>query len=180
MSDIAQIAVIRYAVMPSPIGQLLIAATDSGIIHLAFENHDFDRVLKRLEEQSGLEVERDDQALRFATEQLEEYFAGTRKVFDLPIQQATPDRFITTVQQALASIPYGQTRSYGELAQQLDKPGAARAVGSACARNPIPLIQPCHRVVRSDGSYGEFSGTRGAKDYLLAFERGEKPDAPAS
>lgn len=179
MSDNAQTTAIRYAIMPSPIGQLLIAATDSGVVQLAFENQEFDRVVKRLEDQFGA-VERDDEALHDVIRQLEEYFGGTRKSFDLSIQQATPDGFMTTVQQTLETIPYGQTLSYGQLAQQLDKPGAARAVGTACAKNPIPLIQPCHRVVRSDGSFGEYSGTPEAKQYLLAFERGENPHAPAS
>lgn len=180
MSDIAESLSIRYAIMPSPIGELLVAALGSDIVHVAFENHDFDRVVSRLEQQFGVPVERDDLSLRYATEQFDEYFAGTRKYFELPTLQGAPGRFVTTVQQHLATIPYGETRSYGQLAQQLDKPGAARVVGSACARNPIPLVQPCHRVVRSDGSYGEFSGTAGAKQYLLAFERGDSPLAPTS
>lgn len=179
MSETVHTATIRYAIMPSPIGQLLIAGTEDGIVHVAFENHDFERVLERLEATTGQPAVHDDAALRYATDQFEEYFAGTRKFFDLPIQQDAPDRFITTVQQNLVTIPYGETRSYGQLAQQLDKPGAARAVGSACARNPLPIIQPCHRVVRADGTYGEFSGTPEAKKYLLAFERGEQPDATA-
>lgn len=180
MSDLAQSAALRYTIIPSPIGRLLIAAAGSAVVHVAFENHDFDRVLGRLEQRFGVPILRDDDWLGFATQQFDEYFAGTRKYFELSLEQAAPDGFMTTVQQTLATIPYGQTRSYGELARQLDKPQAARAVGSACARNPIPLIQPCHRVVRSDGSYGEFSGTPGAKQYLLAFERGEKPDVPTS
>ena len=180
MSDTAQSVTIRYAIMPSPIGELFIAATAAGVVHLAFENHDFDKVRTKLEAKFGMPVQRDDAALEYATQQLAEYFAGTRKYFELPLQPTTPERFLTQVQQNLSTIPYGETRSYGQLATQLDRPGAARAVGSACARNPIPLIQPCHRVVRSDGSHGEFSGTAGAKQYLLAFERGERPSAPAS
>lgn len=180
MSDITQSESIRYAVMPSPIGELLIASTRSGIVYVAFENHDFDQALHDLETQFGLPCVRDDAALEFATDQLGEYFAGTRKYFELPVYQESPERFVTQIQQHLAAIPYGETRSYGELAQQLDKPRAARAVGSACARNPVPLIQPCHRVVRADGSYGHFSGTPKVKAYLLALEAGEKPHAPAS
>ena len=177
MAEPVQTAVIRYATMPSAIGKLLIAAQDAGIIHVAFENHDFNRVVEGLEKQFGVPVLRDDEALRYATTQFNEYFAGTRTSFELPLQRETSDRFITTVQQNLETIPYGQTRSYGQLARQLDKPGAARAVGSACARNPMPIIQPCHRVVRADGTYGEFSGTPEAKRYLLALERGAKPHA---
>ncbi len=177
MSNIVHAGPIHYAIMPSPIGELMIAASGAGIIHVAFENHDFDLVLERLESQFGVPVLRDDAVLRYATAQFDEYFAGTRQCFELPIQQESSDRFITMVQQNLATIPYGETRSYGQLAQELNKPGAARAVGSACARNPIPILQPCHRVVRADGTHGEFSGTPGAKRYLLALERGDKPDA---
>lgn len=180
MSDTVHDAAIRYTIIPSPIGELLIADHAARIVHVAFENHDFDRVLKRLESQFGAPVLRDDETLRYATEQFDEYFAGIRKSFELPIQRGNAERFITMVQQNLATIPYGETRSYGQFAQELDKPGAARAVGSACARNPMPIIQPCHRVVRADGTYGEFSGTPGAKKYLLALERGEKSDATAA
>lgn len=180
MSDTVHAAANRYTIIPSPIGELLIAAQEARIVHVAFENHDFASVLERLEGQFGAPVLRDDETLRYATEQFDEYFAGTRESFELPIQRGNTERFITTVQQNLATIPYGETRSYGQLAQQLNKPGAARAVGSACARNPMPIIQPCHRVVRADGTYGEFSGTPGAKKYLLALERGEKSDATAA
>lgn len=171
---------IRYTLQPSPIGPLLIAALDHRIVTVAFENQNFERIIAQLEAQFGGPVERDDAALDFATQQLAEYFAGIRQSFDLATHQPTGDSFLHRVQQQLTSIPYGTTRSYGQLADQLGRPGAARAVGSACARNPIPLIQPCHRVVRADGSLGEFSGTPEAKRYLLAFERGDSPHAPAS
>jgi len=171
---------VRYAILPSPIGELLVAAIDQEVVHVAFQNHNFERVIERLQTQFGGPVLRDDEALKFATQQFEEYFAGTRKSFELATRQPTPDRFLSEVQQSLATIPYGETLSYGELAIRLARPGAARAVGSACARNPMPLIQPCHRVVRADGSYGEFSGTPEAKEYLLAFERGDRPHASTS
>lgn len=178
MSETATTAAIRYALVPSPIGPLLVAAIEQEVVQVAFENQNFDRILEQLEAKFGLPLHRDDEALLFATDQLAEYFAGTRHNFDLAIARSTPDRFITLVQQHLATIPYGQTRTYGELAAELEKPGAARAVGSACARNPLPLLQPCHRVVRSDGTPGEFSGTPRAKQYLLALEAGEGPESP--
>lgn len=180
MIDPVQQDPVYYSIMSSPIGELLVAAIGTEVVHLAFENHDFRRVRAQLAETFGGPVVHDDPAVAFATKQLEEYFAGTRQTFDLAIRQPPGQRFLTTVQQQLVTIPYGQTRSYGELAQQLDRPGAARAVGTACAKNPIPVIQPCHRVVRADGSFGEFSGLPGAKAYLVAFERGEQPDAPTS
>lgn len=171
---------INYDTLPSPIGQLLIAAADNEVVHLAFENHDFDEVLDQLEATYGGPVQHSAQALSFATTQLTEYFAGNRKYFDLALRKPSGNGFIATVQQHLACIPYGETRSYGEIATQLGRPGAARAVGTACAKNPMPLLQPCHRVVRADGAHGGFSGTTEAKKYLLAFERGEHPAPPTS
>lgn len=178
MSETATTSTIRYGLVPSPIGPLLVAAIGDEIIQVAFENQNFDRILGQLQTKFSLPVRRDDEALLFAANQLDEYFAGSRQDFDLPIHQPSPERFITLVQQHLVTIPYGQTRTYGQLAAELEKPGAARAVGSACARNPLPLLQPCHRVVRSDGTPGEFSGTPRAKQYLLAFEAGEHPEPP--
>lgn len=180
MPDLQQKIDLRYTIISSPIGKLLIAANGQTIVRVAFENQNFDNTLETLATQWGAPAQHDDKALTFATEQFEEYFSGQRKDFDLPTHQPKNPQFLHKVQQGLANIPYGQTTSYGLLASTLGHPGAARAVGSACARNPMPIIQPCHRVVRSDGTYGAFSGTPGAKDYLLAFERGDAPDAPAS
>ena len=171
---------VHYTIEPSPIGQLLIAAIGRDIVRVAFHNQDFQKILAELQTQFSGNVMRDDRALAFATTQFQEYFRGVRTEVQLRTRRPEEDGFWLQAQRQLATIPYGQTRSYGEFAAQLDRPGAARAVGSACAKNPIPLIQPCHRVVRADGTIGEFSGTPAAKNYLLAFERGEAPHAPAS
>jgi len=170
---------VHYTIQSSPIGQLLIAAVDREIVRVAFQNQNFENVLAELQHQFGGPVQQDDSALEFATTQVEEYFRGFRKDFELPVRPVAGNGFRFDVQGKLSTIPYGQTRSYGEFAAQLDRPGAARSVGSACASNPVPLIQPCHRVVRADGTPGEFIGTAAVKNYLLAFERGEAPDAPA-
>lgn len=107
--------------------------------------------------------------LRKAERQLSEYFSGTRRRFDLPLApQGTP--FQRAVWQALTKIPYGETRSYGEIAAQLGKPGAARAVGMANHRNPIPVIIPCHRVIGADGSLTGYAGGTENKAVLLALE----------
>lgn len=180
MTEPTQPHVVHYDIVDSPIGQLLVAALNGSIVQLAFENHDFERVIPQLEATYGEPAQRDPQAMAWATTQLAEYFAGTRTDFDVVVNQRQPDSFVSRVQHRLTTIPYGQTLSYGELAQQLDRPGAARAVGSACAKNPVPLFQPCHRVVRADGSFGEFSGGPGAKAYLLSLEQGEHPNAPTS
>ena len=102
--------------------------------------------------------------------QLEEYFAGTRREFDLPLAfRGTP--FQQAVWTALLDIPYGETASYGELAQLLGKPSAARAVGLANGKNPISIIVPCHRVIGSTGSLTGYGGGLERKEYLLGFER---------
>ena len=107
--------------------------------------------------------------LREAERQLAEYFSGTRRRFDLPLApQGTP--FQRAVWQALAEIPYSETRSYGEIAAQLGKPGAARAVGMANHRNPIPVIIPCHRVIGADGALTGYAGGMENKAWLLALE----------
>lgn len=171
---------VRYTIIPSPVGDLLIAAAGTEIVRVAFEAQGFQQVLDTLNTQFGLTVQHDDEILVVATEQFNEYFVGRRRAFKLPVHRARTEHFGSLVQQHLNMIPYGQTRSYGQIAAQLDKPGAARAVGSACANNPLPLLQPCHRVVRADGSYGQFSGTPEAKSYLLALERGEESIATTS
>lgn len=114
---------------------------------------------------------------RQIVEQLAGYFAGERREFDLPLRPAaTP--FQTRVREALLAIPYGQSRSYGELAAAIGRPGAARAVGQANARNPIPIIVPCHRVLAARGQLGGYLGEWGGgeglgkKEWLLGLERG--------
>lgn len=169
---------VHYTIQPSPVGQLLIAAVDADIVRVAFQNQNVDDVLAELQTQYGGSVLQDDRPLAVAVAQIEEYFSRSRQGFDLPVRPAMQNGFRQEVQGKLHTIPYGQTRSYGEFANQVGRPGAARAIGSACATNPVPLIRPCHRVIRSDGSIGEYIGTTAVKNYLLAFERGETPDAP--
>lgn len=117
--------------------------------------------------------------LEQAHRELGEYFAGERTQFDVVLDLATLRRlsapgsspFQQTVQRAMTAIPYGETQSYGELAASIGNPGAARAVGSACANNPFPIVVPCHRVVRADGSQGHYTGGKHIKETLLALER---------
>jgi methylated-DNA-[protein]-cysteine S-methyltransferase len=106
--------------------------------------------------------------------QLDEFLAGKRRDFDVPLDLSSATAFDRRVLAAMAAIPYGETRSYGELARTIGSPGASRAVGHACGRNPVPLLLPCHRVVRSDGSLAGFgAGGVGVKAALLALERRE-------
>lgn len=110
------------------------------------------------------------ESLPWAQRQIDEYFHGKRREFDMPIDWSLTIGFRGQVQRALTAIDYGQTESYGEVARRLGNPGAVRAVGSACATNPLPIVVPCHRVLRSDGSLGGYRGGTEAKQILLELE----------
>jgi len=149
----------------SPVGELTLVADDRGLAAILWENDKPDRV--RL----GTPTEKADHPILAETErQLGEYFAGERRTFDVPLSFAGTD-FQKRVWTALLAIPFGETRSYGEIAQQLGTPGASRAVGAANGRNPISIIAPCHRVVGSNGKLTGFAGGLEAKAFLLELER---------
>lgn len=149
----------------SPVGELTLVADDRGLAAILWENDSPDRV--RL----GALTEKADHPVLVETErQLAEYFAGERRAFDVPLSFAGTD-FQKRVWAALLAIPFGETRSYGEIADQLGNPGASRAVGAANGRNPISIIAPCHRVVGSNGKLTGFAGGLEAKAYLLDLER---------
>jgi methylated-DNA-[protein]-cysteine S-methyltransferase len=149
----------------SPVGELTLVADDRGLAAILWENDSPDRVrLGALTEKAGHPV------LVETERQLAEYFAGERRAFDVPLSFAGTD-FQKRVWAALLAIPFGETRSYGEIADQLGNPGASRAVGAANGRNPISIIAPCHRVVGSNGKLTGFAGGLEAKAYLLDLER---------
>ncbi len=149
----------------SPVGELTLVADGSGLAAILWENDRPDRV--RL----GALIENPDHPVLVETErQLGEYFAGTRRSFDVPLSFAGTD-FQKRVWAALLAIPFGETRSYGEIADQLGAPGASRAVGAANGRNPISIIAPCHRVVGSNGKLTGFAGGLEAKAFLLDLEQ---------
>lgn len=151
-----------YDEMPSPIGRLRLVADRQGLREIWFESGRHQRSPDPAWSHSA-------QALAFARVQLEEYFAGTRQTFALPLRpHGTP--FQLAVWQELARIPYGTTISYGDLARRLGQPQAMRAVGAANGRNPLPLVLPCHRVIGSNGSLTGFGGGLPTKRYLLAME----------
>lgn len=149
--------------MPSPVGPLRLVADEHGLRQIWFEN-------ERHPKRAAPHWVRAPQAVQFARVQLEEYFAGTRQVFELPLHPVgTP--FQLTVWQALADIAYGSTQSYGEVARRIGEPQAVRAVGAANGRNPLPIVLPCHRVIGADGSLTGFGGGLPVKQFLLAMER---------
>lgn len=152
-----------FSTFDSPVGELLLVGDDDGLAGLYLPEH------KR-----GPQVapgwRRDDEALAATRAQLGEYFAHERTAFDLPLSPAgTP--FQLEVWEALKRIPYGETRGYGDLAAELGRPGAARAVGAANGRNPISIVVPCHRVIGSTGTLTGYAGGVAVKERLLAHER---------
>jgi methylated-DNA-[protein]-cysteine S-methyltransferase len=155
---------IHYDDMPSPIGRLRLVADAQGLREIWFETG------RHRREPASVWVRSAD-ALAFARVQLEEYFAGTRQVFELPLHPlGTP--FQLTVWNELARIPFGATISYGELARRIGQPQAMRAVGAANGRNPLPIVLPCHRVIGANGSLTGFGGGLPTKRFLLAMEEG--------
>lgn len=161
---------VAYRMLDTPIGSLLIAATERGLVRVAFENEDSDAVLAELADHVSPRILRDARRLDLAATELDEYFAHARTTFDLPLDFALTRGFRGEVQAALTAIPYGATATYGEVAALVGRPRAARAVGSACATNPLPIVLPCHRVVPADGTLGRYRGCAPAKATLLSFE----------
>jgi len=161
---------VAYRTVDSPVGPLLLAATRRGIVRLAYDIEDHDRVLESLAGRLSPRVLRAPSRLDAAARELEEYFGGQRRVFDLPLDLSLSRGFRLLVQQHLPSIGYGQTRSYRQVAELVGRPTAVRAVGTACATNPLPVIVPCHRVLPSDGTPGRYVGGPAAKTALLNLE----------
>lgn len=155
---------LAYKIVESPVGKLKIVASDKGLVAILWENDNPRRV--RLSE-----LVKDDRhpVLVKAEQQLKEYFAGKRKAFSIPLD-FRGTQFQKNVWEALLGIPFGETRSYGQLAKQLGKPQASRAVGAANGKNPISIIVPCHRVIGSSGKLTGFAGGLHTKAHLLNHE----------
>jgi methylated-DNA-[protein]-cysteine S-methyltransferase len=161
---------VAFRTVDSPVGPLLIAATPRGLVRVAYEREGMGAVLQSLASTVSPRVLAAPRRLDDAASQLEEYFAGRRRVFDVPLDLRLAAGFRRLVLAELTGIPYGSTRSYTEVAAATGHPRAVRAVGSACASNPLPLVVPCHRVLRSDGSVGGYLGGSEIKRALLELE----------
>lgn len=160
---------VAYTEIDSPIGPLLVAATQVGLIRIVFDNGQWDAALEDLGRRVGPVVE-DRAPLAAVLAQLDEYFAGQRQEFTVDVDLRLANGFRRTALDHLRTIPYGETESYAEVAEAAGSPRAMRAVGSACANNPVPLVIPCHRVVRSDGTLGGYGGGLEIKSALLEME----------
>ena len=165
MNGLADRSLCRAAI-DTPVGSLTLVAGDAGLAAVLWENDDPDRVpLGTLRRNASHPV------LADAARQLREYFGGRRRGFDLPLDPSgTP--FQQAVWRALRTIPYGQTRSYAQIARQIGRPSAARAVGAANGRNPVSIVVPCHRVIGAGGKLTGFAGGLKIKAQLLALEDG--------
>ncbi|MGW5731876.1 MULTISPECIES: methylated-DNA--[protein]-cysteine S-methyltransferase [Streptomyces] len=163
-----------WAVVASDIGPLLLAATDEGLVSVAFHATDTvrEQVIERLGSRLGAEpVEAPGSPLLAEPiRQLAAYFAGERHDFDLPLDWSLISGFNRQVLRELTTVPYGAVVGYGDLARRVGQPGAAQAVGMAMGANPLPVVVPCHRVVERDGGIGGFGGGVETKRRLLALE----------
>lgn len=161
---------VAYTTIDSPVGKLLLAATPNGLVRVAYAAENHDRVLDTLARRLSPRVLKAPKRLDPAARELDEYFARRRRSFDLRLDLSLSQGFRQLVQRHLPEIAYGQTRTYGQVAELVGNPKAVRAVGTACATNPLPVVVPCHRVTRADGTQGRYVGGPEAKATLLALE----------
>lgn len=161
---------VAYRTIDTPVGTLLLAATTVGLVRVAYDIEDHDAVLARLADAVSPRILRAPARLDDAARQIDEYFAKRRALFEVPVDLRLADGFRRNVIEHLREIAYGRRESYATVAAAIGHPRAVRAVGTACAHNPLPVVIPCHRVVRSDGSTGQYVGGPLAKSTLLDLE----------
>jgi methylated-DNA-[protein]-cysteine S-methyltransferase len=161
---------VAYANVDSPFGPLLVAATQRGLVRVNLPNYDPEETLEELAERVSPRVLEAPARLDDARRQLERYFEGELTEFELPLDWRLSRDFRLRALRAIARIPYGQTRSYTEIATSAGNERAVRAAGTACGSNPIPIVVPCHRVLRSGGALGGYGGGLPMKEALLELE----------
>ena len=161
---------VAYRTVDSPVGLLLIAATDRGLVRVAFAIENHDAVLQTLADAVSPRVLNAPRRLDTVAAELDGYFSRRRRTFDLALDWSLSSGFRRTVLSQLPGISYGSTASYAAVAALAGNPKAVRAVGTACATNPLPVVVPCHRVVRTDGAIGAYRGGVHAKRILLDLE----------
>jgi methylated-DNA-[protein]-cysteine S-methyltransferase len=161
---------VAYRTLDTPVGPLLLAATEDGLVRVAFAVEGHDQVLESLAARVSPRILRAPARLDQAAREIDEYFAGRRRRFGLPLDYRLSTGFRRTVLGHLPAIDYGHTASYAMVASDVGSPRAFRAVGTACATNPLPVVVPCHRVVKSGGDLGNYRGGPEAKRFLLDME----------
>jgi methylated-DNA-[protein]-cysteine S-methyltransferase len=161
---------VAYRLVDTPVGTLLLAATETGLVRVAYASEGHDQVLATLAARISPRILNAPKRLDAAAREIDEYFAGRRRGFDLPLDYSLSKGFRRLVLDHLSDIAYGHTASYAAVAAAAGNPRAVRAAATACATNPLPVVVPCHRVVRSDGSVGGYVGGPAAKQTLLRLE----------
>jgi methylated-DNA-[protein]-cysteine S-methyltransferase len=163
---------VAVTTMDSPIGKLLLMATPKGLVRVAFETENRDDVLAEVAEHLSPRILELPRRLDPVRRELDRYFAGTLRDFEVPIDWSLTGEFARKVLRRTARIPYGSVASYGDVAFEVGTPRGARAVGNALGSNPIPVVVPCHRVVRTGGAIGGYGGGLHRKRWLLELEAG--------
>ena len=164
---------IEYTTFNSPIGKIYIAAVKEGVVKISFSNESPQELENYCQKHLGSEVHQGSDFTKYAKQQILKYLEGKSQSLDFPVIHLNSP-FRQKVLEAERNIPYGETRSYGEVAKMVNNPRASRAVGSANAENPLPLYFPCHRIISSNGGLGGYGGGLGVKKYLLDLEAKNK------
>jgi methylated-DNA-[protein]-cysteine S-methyltransferase len=163
---------VAYEDHDTPLGTIRVSATNTGIVRMILPAEDAEEVLEDLARKVSARIlHTSTPAITLTRQELDEYFDGRRHTFDVPLDWTLTKAFRLKVLQATAQIPYGQTSSYRQVAGVAGSPNAVRAAGSALATNPLPILVPCHRVLRSDGAIGQYLGGPAAKAQLLTLEK---------
>jgi methylated-DNA-[protein]-cysteine S-methyltransferase len=160
---------VAYDLVDSPVGDLLVAATERGLCRIAYDAQP-EQELERLARAFGTRVLRSTKPIEIARRELDEYFDGKRRSFDLAVDIESLADFNRRVLRQLARVPYGEVVTYGELAARAARPRAARAVGTVMNRNPLPIVLPCHRVIGANGKLVGYAGGLERKEALLRLE----------
>ena len=164
---------VAYEDHDTPLGKMRVSATDTGVVRMILPAEDVEQVLETLARKVSARILRTaTPTITQARQELDEYFDGRRRTFDVPLDWTLTKAFRRKVLEATVQIPYGQTSSYRQVAVAAGSPKAVRAAGSALATNPLPILVPCHRVLRTDGGLGQYLGGQAAKTQLLILEQG--------
>ncbi len=161
---------VAYASLDSPLGDLLVAVTPRGLVRIAYPGEGEGRVLEELAEQVSPRILHAPERTDTVRRELDDYFAGRRHGFDLPLDWSLVHGFAIRILQATARVPFGSVATYGQVAAEAGSPRAARAAGNALHGNPIPIVVPCHRIVPASGGLGGYGGGQQRKRYLLDLE----------
>jgi methylated-DNA-[protein]-cysteine S-methyltransferase len=161
---------VAYALVDSPVGPLVAAATRRGLVHIAYDADHLDAVLDKLSRRLSPRVLEAPARLDDVRRELDEYFEGLRTEFDLPLDWSLTKGFVQRVLRATARVPYGEVSTYRAMARKAGNERAVRAAGNALGANPIPIVVPCHRILRTGGGLGGYGGGVEVKEFLLRLE----------